>query len=332
MTASAEAPGGTGRPAVAVRRPLSVPTQVGRVPDFFIVGNPKCGTTALYEMLRSHPQVYMPALKEPHFLAAGPSSTRGPAPQLPRTLAEYLALFSAARPDQLAGEASPSYLRSPIAAQRIAELNPRARAVAILREPAGFLRSLHLQHLQDHVERERDLRRALANEHVVHDGVSVRRYSDRVRYVEHLRRYEEALGRERMLVLVYEDFRRDNEAVLRELLRFLGVDETVALEAVEANPSVRMRSVRLARSLHALRIGHGPVLGPLGAAVKALTPQAARSRALLLVRRHALYGAPGAPDERLMLELRRRFAPEVVALSQYLGRDLVSLWGYDRLD
>jgi hypothetical protein len=48
--------------------------------------------------------------------------------------------------------------------------------------------------------------------------------------------------------------------------------------------------------------------------------------------KHAvLYGEPGPPDEQLMLELRRRYAPEVVALSEYLGRDLVSLWGYDNL-
>ncbi len=41
----------------------------GRVPDFFIVGHPKCGTTALYEMLRRHPQIFMPDIKEPWFFA-----------------------------------------------------------------------------------------------------------------------------------------------------------------------------------------------------------------------------------------------------------------------
>ena len=37
----------------------------------------------------------------------------------------------------------------------------------------------------------------------------------------------------------------------------------------------------------------------------------------------------GARDERLVEELRRRYKPEVEALSDYLGRDLVALWGYD---
>ena len=40
-----------------------------RIPEFFIVGHPKSGTTALYEMLRTHPQIYMPELKEPAYFA-----------------------------------------------------------------------------------------------------------------------------------------------------------------------------------------------------------------------------------------------------------------------
>jgi hypothetical protein len=63
-----------------------------------------------------------------------------------------------------------------------------------------------------------------------------------------------------------------------------------------------------------------------------LTPQQARHRALRAVRHRLLYRRPGAPDERLMLELRHRFSGEVDALSEYLGRDLVTLWGYDELD
>ena len=39
------------------------------VPDFFIVGHPKCGTTALFEMLRTHPQIYMPDCKETFYFA-----------------------------------------------------------------------------------------------------------------------------------------------------------------------------------------------------------------------------------------------------------------------
>jgi hypothetical protein len=53
---------------------------------------------------------------------------------------------------------------------------------------------------------------------------------------------------------------------------------------------------------------------------------------LRLTRRGVLYGQPKPEGEDVMLELRRRFKGEVVALSEYLGRDLVSLWGYDAID
>jgi hypothetical protein len=299
----------------------------GRVPDFFIVGNPKSGTTALYEMLRRHPQIFMPALKEPHFFAA----EQPPSSPLPRTLDEYLALFAAAGPNQRSGEASPSYLRSPVAAGRIAQLAPDARIVAILREPASFVRSLHMQYLQDHVETERDLRRAIAKEEVVRDGRTVLRYSERVRYVEQLRRFHELFGRDRVLVLIYDDFRRDNEATVRSVLCFLEVDDGVAIPPLEANPTVRMRSVRLARLTLAVRTGRGPLGHALNGSIRALTSERMRAGAMRVVRRRVLYGAPQLPDEGLMLELRRRFASEVVALSAYLDRDLVTEWGYDRV-
>jgi hypothetical protein len=300
-------------------------TAFERVPDFFIVGNPKSGTTALYEMLRRHPDIYMPALKEPHFFAA----QRPPSDSLPRTLDEYLALFATARSDQRAGEASPSYLRSPTAAGRIAQLAPAARIVAILREPASFVRSLHMQYLQDHVETERDLRRAIAKEELVHNGRTVLRYSERVHYVEQLRRFHNLFGRDRVLVLIYDDFRVDNAATVRRVLRFLEVDDGVAIPPLEANPTIRMRSVRLARFTLAVRTGRGPLGRALNGPIRALTSGRMRAGAMRLVRGRVLYGAPQLPDEGLMLELRRRFAPEVVALSEYLDRDLVTEWGYD---
>src|SRR4029077_16766779 len=108
--------------APAVRSAL--PGTAPRLPDFFVVGHEKSGTTALYEMLRSHPHVFLPELKEPRFFSPevrGASGAREDQPYT-ATLEEYLALFAPAKPEQLVGEASPQYLRSPDAARRIAEL------------------------------------------------------------------------------------------------------------------------------------------------------------------------------------------------------------------
>jgi hypothetical protein len=312
-----------------------------RIPDFFIVGHPKCGTTALYEMLRRHPQIFMPDFKEPRFFASDLPSRLQPSAMsvLPQTLDDYLALFAAASPEQRIGEASPSYLRSSAAAGAIAELQPDARIIAILREPASFLRSLHLEFLRNRFETETDLSRAIAHEPPApvvgpaEPGSPRRpRYTDRVQYVEQLRRYHDVFGTERVLVLIYDDFRRDNEATVRQVLRFLEVDDTHPIEVIEANPTVGVRSLRVDDWVRALYAERNPLTRALKATVRALTPRRVHGELLRGIRRRLVYGQPAPPDERYMTELRRRFEPEVVALSEYLGRDLVSQWGYDDVE
>jgi len=312
-----------------------------RLPDFFLAGHPKSGTTALYEALRRHPQIYMPDCKEPWFFAPELHERTPPRPEgTPATLAEYAALFAAAEPGQRVGEASAEYLWSRGAAAAIAEVQPAAKVIAVLREPASFLHSLHLQFLQTYVETEPDLRRALALESERREGRSIPRhtywpaallYSEHVRYTEQLARCYEALSREQVLVLVYDDFRRDPGEFVRTVLRFLEVDDSVELHAPEANPTVRARSQRLHELVHAVGVGRGPVSRAAKTAIKAVTPAGLRRRALYATQERLVFGPPEAPDEALMAELRRRYRPEVERLAEHLGRDLVAEWGYDRL-
>jgi hypothetical protein len=314
---------------------------MARAPDFFVVGHPKSGTTALYEMLRRHPQIFMCEEKEPWFFAE--ELRFRPPPRkpvgIPDTLEDYLELFAGAAPEQRLGEASTPYLWSPTAARAIAEVCPDARIVAILREPASFLRSLHLQFVEAHIEVEHDFARALALEGERRAGRELPRYtywpqmllySEHVRYVEQLRRYHSVFSRERVLVLVYEDFKRDNEVALRQVLRFLEVDDAAAIEPLQANPTVRPRSRRLHEAVHAVSVGRGPLSRALKGSVKALTPDGARRAALHAFRRRILYAPPAPADDDTMVGLRRRFRSEVLALDEYLERDLAGRWGYDR--
>jgi Sulfotransferase family len=324
------------------RKTEAAKTEVSRsesarsAPDFFIVGHPKCGTTALYEILRGHPEIYMPDLKETRFFARELHPPSGRRRILPETLEEYLALFEPARPGQRTGEASPSYLRSQHAAARIAELRPDARIIAILREPASFIRSLHMELLRDRVEPEADLLRALAleprrsepQERERHPGLV---YGDYVQYVEQLRRYEEAFGANQLKVLIYDDFRADNEGTIRDVLRFLEVDEHAPLQIVDANPSVRVRSQRAQRFTRSLYMGRGPFSGALKRMVKTALPRRVRRDALGVVQRNVVFARPGSADARTTAELQARYRDEVIALGKHLDRDLSGLWGYDRL-
>jgi hypothetical protein len=315
-----------------------------RVPEFFIVGHHKCGTTALYEMLKRHPQIFMPDIKEPRFLASDMRARFQPARghSLPETLEEYLSLFTDALPDQRVGEASPAYLFSHTAAANIAEVQPAARSIAILREPASFLRSLHLQLLRSHVETEKDLRSAIALEEPRRAGRRIPRrshlpqllqYSEHVRYVDQLRRYHSLFGTERVLVLIYDDFQSDNAATIRDVLRFIDVDDTQPVEEIRVKKTARtVRSQRLDDALHSLTLGRSPISRAARTAAKAVTPRRLRHDAFRVARARGVYDEVPPPDESVMRELRVRFKPEVVALSEYLNRDLVALWGYDELD
>jgi hypothetical protein len=314
----------------------------GRLPDFFIVGQLKSGTTALFEMLRVHPQIYMPPRKEPRFFATEMYERDAPRPGgTPKTLAEYSAWFSDAEPGQRVGEASAVYLWSRAAAQGIARANPDARIIAIFREPASMLRSLHLEWVQIHVETVTDLRTALSLEDSRRRGEHIPDhtywpplllYSEHVRYADQLRRYREAFPEEQLLVLIYEDFRRDNEGTMRTILRFLDVDDSLPLRTWDANPSVRVRSPRTHELLHTVGVGRGPVSRTVKEAIKAITPRDMRHRLWKEAQRRFVFAKPEPPEEELMRELRVRFKPEVVALGEMLGRDLLTLWGYDDID
>jgi hypothetical protein len=273
-------------------------------------------------------------LKEPRFFAPELRSRYrrlGPR-RLPETLDSYLALFAGARAEQLAGEASPQYLRSATAAARIAQAQPAARIIAILREPASFLRSLHMQFIQVYVETENDFAKALALEGARRRGEHVPRhtywpqallYSDHVRYVEQLRRFHAAFPPEQVLVLIYDDFRAENEAIVRRVLRFLDVEDSVAVEPIQTERLPAIRSPLLYRVGLAASLARRRALGR--------APRARQNGAPTPWQR-LVFCEPQPPDERFMRELRARFKPEVVALSEYLERDLVGEWGYDALD
>lgn len=319
-----------------------------RFPDFYIVGQPKTGTSALYDALRCHPDIFMPELKETQFFASelGYVSQRPELAtanvarwleRLPKTEEAYLALFASAAPGSVVGEASTNYLWSRSAARRIAGLRPDARIIVLFREPAAFIHSWHGHLLREGIETEEDLRQAMELETERRTGhllppsgywPELLLYSDHMCYVEQLRRFTDLFSRDQVLVLIYEEFRGDNTGAVREILRFLGVDDSVDLPSIEVNPSWRIRSKRGHKMIEMIAEGHGSTIKKV---IRPLTTQRLRRGTVGYIRDHLVHGKPRPADERLMLELRRRYRSEVVSLGEFLERDLVKEWGYDQL-
>ena len=117
---------------------------MGRLPDFLLLGAPKCGTSALHAALARHPGLFLSEPKEPKFfLTDGPPPSSGGGPGDLPTWGEhvwnrddYEALFAAAPPGALCGESTVFYLYDRDAQARIRKLLPDARLIAVLRDPA----------------------------------------------------------------------------------------------------------------------------------------------------------------------------------------------------
>src|SRR2546430_2774457 len=118
-----------------------------RKPDFFIVGAPKAGTTALYSYLKQHPELFMCNPKEPQFFARDICGHQ----RKVTTLLEYLRHFEDTH-GVAVGEASTCYLGSPGAAQEIRAFCGKARIIIMLRNPIDVMYAEHSERLFDGTE------------------------------------------------------------------------------------------------------------------------------------------------------------------------------------
>jgi hypothetical protein len=277
-----------------------------RPPNLFIVGAPRCGTTSLHGYLQQHPEVFMSPVKEPHYWC----SDLFPADAL-ASHEEYLALFSGADERHArVGEASPSYLFSKVAPGRIRDFAPDARIVVMLREPVDMVYSLHQRRVLVGNEDLFDFEAALAAEAARRRGELPARgglylYREVGAYAEQVRRYFDTFGRERVHVILYEDFRKDVAATFRDTLRFLGLREDAPVDLSARNESRRIRSPAVHR--FATRLRRSRLTANLAARLVDLNTKPARLADL-------------RPEVRQ--QLTAHFAPDVERLGELLGRDL----------
>lgn len=293
-------------------------------PNFFIIGAPKCATSAMYTYLRGHPDIFMPSHKELHFFGSDIRS-----PIFVQTLDEYLAHFAGASGERRVGEAAVWYLYSRKAAAEIKAFCPGARVIAMLRNPVDMTHSYHSQRVYNGNEDIRDFQAALAAEP---DRKAGRRmpaspypvhglfYSELARYGEQLARYLEVFDRDAVHVVIYEDLRDDPEGEFKAVLRFLGVDDAYCPEFRKVNPSRRVRSEWVRDRL----LNPPPVALRLG---KAALPAGLRRGLYDVIKRlNVKYEGRASLPPAARRALWQKFEPDVERLSKLLDRDLVATW------
>lgn len=291
-----------------------------RKPDFFIVGAPRCGTTAMQDYLSQHPEIFMPEAKELHFFGSdlGFSNKR-------LGEKEYLSYFKNAKNEKRVGEASVWYLYSKLAACEIREFNPSSKIIIMLRNPADVLYSLHSRFLYNGNEDISDFKEALEAEEDRKRGLRIPKtvmvvdtlyYRDTIRYTEQVRRYFDVFGRENVFIVIFEDFTNKTDEVYKETLSFLGVNQDFQPVFRVVNPNKRIRS----RFLSKLLINPPQKLQSFA---NVLLPSGFRQTVVkTLWTFSTVYEPRTVIDPELRNTLRVEFASDIETLSVLLGRNL----------
>jgi hypothetical protein len=222
-----------------------------RMPNFFIVGAPKAGTTSLYHYLDQHPEIYMSAIKEPNYFAdeirvenlaeelreaadkdleeqreflRGPMTEKRSGGMISEW-DDYLRLFQNARAEKALGEASVCYLWSRTAAANIRAKIPGAKIIMVLRDPSEIAFSLYVQSVAGgHIrgtfrETLEACRRNTSEKFSV-----VYPFLELGLLYEQVKRFLEAFPREQVLIVFYEQYRERQGEMFGQIFRFLGVD------------------------------------------------------------------------------------------------------------
>ena len=200
-------------------------------PNFIIIGAMKAATTSLYTYLKQHPEVFMTSIKEPKFFnnfnRHSTSESQGKGFKKIKTLDQYLALFQRATNEIAIGEASPSYIFDKDCHSLIKEVLPKAKIIAIIRQPVerAYSNFLHARRAEQEVEI--DFEKAFTEgDNILQKGTKKHFYLEKGSYYIQLKRYFDVIPKEQIKIIIFEDIIQNPEDITQEVFEFLGVDSS----------------------------------------------------------------------------------------------------------
>lgn len=291
------------------------------MPNFLIIGAIKSGTTSLCYYLKQHPQIYMSRVKEPRFFALEGERVnfRGPgdyniADESVTDIKIYRTLFQSISGERAAGEASALYLYSFKAPQRIYHYVPNAKLIAVLRNPIERAYSSFLHCIRDGREPLDDFTEALLEEEkrIRNSWAPIWHYKRAGFYHEQLKRYFDLFDKSQIRVYLYEDLNEDPSGTLRDIFRFLEVDESFI---PDTSARLNVSGVPRNKALHSL------VTNLNRPTIKSFVPNRLLKALREPVRSRVLTKPP-----QLLPEVRGRlievFREDILRLQELIDRDL----------
>jgi len=317
-------------------------------PNLFIVGQQKSGTTALHYFLEQHPEVFMSRPKEVHFfckdfhkLSRKFHKNNAKAFYETQDMKTYLNLFSKAKSEKILGDASPNYIHSRTSANQIYKFDPKAKIIIMLREPSAFVHSLHRQYVNETSEDIENFEKALEVESDRKKGKKIPYrircptylyYFERIKYAEQIKRFLKYFPRRQVKIIIFDDFKKNNAKIYKEVLRFLEIDETFAPDFKIVHGSKKPKSEKLNK------IFRNPLLTNIPKSI--LSPRIYDKIQLKVQELLMKEGGFEPPvDPIIKRRLMKKFKSEVVKLNNLLHkedfldkkRDLVKEWSYNKI-
>jgi len=213
-------------------------------PNFFLVGAPKTGTSALYHYLNQHSQIFMSPYKEPHYFSIKTVSENDLTRKPIRSKKEYLSLFKNVKTEKIVGEASTSYLSDPEAPKLIKKIIPHAKILISVRDPCerafsqylmkrniGLVKPTFHEQLQLELNQKIDLNKPNCT---LKAGF----------YSESIFRYLNIFGSNQIKIIIFEEWITNLEKTIEEILKFLEIDVPIGQFKTEVyNPFLKPRGL-----------------------------------------------------------------------------------------
>jgi hypothetical protein len=283
------------------------------LPNFIVGGVPKGGTTSLDFYLNQHPEVFV-AKKEPRYFlfdAKNEDHRNDKTGHFPiRTRAEYIALFDGVTTEKAIGEATPFYMLSPVAQQRIPAELPEVRLIFSLREPVARAHSAYW--MQVRLGREtQTVEEALA------PGTS---YVQNGLYAAHLIKWYDQFDRAQIKVTLFDDLKVKPLVVFQDICRFLNIRDDVIPDLTVHNKGYKPKNLALGRLFAQVKST---------SLFKAIYPQLPPNiRQMVIGVRDKNYEAIPPLPEEISRRLRMYYREDIAQLERLICRDL-SFWNSD---
>lgn len=284
------------------------------LPNFLIIGAPRCATTSLYHYLGSHPEIFMSPIKEPRYFIYADIPTDI---QAITSLEDYKKLFSGVENERMIGEATPTYIGRPNVPQKIKALIPDCKMIVTLRNPVERTISHYKLRVNEGKE-NRSLDEVIAHETQFLPIINAPLDTYAITfsfYHAHLSRFLEVFPREQLHIELLDDFTRDTQSVLKRIYEFLGVSTDYLPEATNIyNKHQGSRSKTVSRVISED--------SPLKRFLQNALPTPLKIMIRNTIHRLNAKNVEIVIHEETLKELHKLFREDTLKLQDLLGRDL----------